>query len=88
MSNELPEICYAVLNTTNEVIVIKKGQSGYYTHEMGSIKGEKNAIKLNEEIGVTIPQMKAMSSGSLFGWNVPLANPNNYDGEGNFIKKN
>ena len=38
-------------------------------------------------MGVTPAQAEAMLAGSMFGWNVPAANPKNYDKDGKLLKK-
>lgn len=83
----LPEKCFSVLNTTNEVIIITRGEDGYRKYYDGDIKGEDIAMQMNQELGVTIGQMKAMTFGSMFGWHIPASNPSMYDEEGNFIKE-
>ena len=35
---------------------------------------------------VTVAQRKAMEWGSIFGWDVPAANPDNYNPDGTFVK--
>lgn len=73
----LPEHCYATLPTTGEIIIIKKGEKGYYqTHIEG---GQKVADQLNERLQVSKAQEAAMVAGSLFGWDSPGADPKNYD---------
>lgn len=61
--NKLPEMCYAKLFSTGKLILIKKGETGYYPCDFD---GDEN--KLNENLGVTKAQAKAMSCGSMFGW--------------------
>jgi hypothetical protein len=82
---ELPEMCYGVLTSTNELIIIKRGESGYYKAYDDLSADEVDDY--NETIGVTKGQRKAMEMGSMFGWNIPAANPAMYDSEGNFIRK-
>lgn len=78
----LPELCYSVLNTTNEIIVVKRGETGYYRTDYEPAKDRKAAEEwcdlLNEQLGVTKPQRKAMEVGSMWGWDVPGANPDCY----------
>ena len=40
----------------------------------------------NEQINVTKSQAAAMLAGSMFGWEVPAADPKNYDEQGQPIK--
>lgn len=77
----MPEYCYALSNTTGELIRIMRGERGYYevTDELGSITGdqaERMMNSMNETLGVTPEQREAMVLGSMFGWDCPAANPN------------
>ena len=85
----LPERCYAVLPSGDEIIIVKKGESGYYhTDKYGHDRAEALAIvnECNESGGVSKAQAAAMLAGSMFGWEVPAADPKNYDKEGQPIK--
>ena len=75
----LPEYCYGLLLTTKEVILIKKGEKGYFN--TGSLVGvtQEMVDSLNTKLGVTKAQAKAMFVGSMFGWNVPGADPRCYE---------
>lgn len=79
---ELPSICYTKILTTGEIAIIKKGESGY--HEL-DYKELRTVDELNESIGVSPMQEKAMLIGSMFGWYVPGADPNNYNSEGKCV---
>lgn len=76
---QLPDICYATLPTTGEVIIVKKGVSGYIEFDNAQ---NMTADQLNKEIGVTPAQATAMRVGSMFGFDVPGADPSNYDAQG------
>jgi hypothetical protein len=39
----------------------------------------KHVLEMNRELGVTRQQMEAMKVGSMFGWDVPGADPKSYD---------
>lgn len=85
----LPEKCYAVLPSGDEIIIVKKGESGYYhTDRYGHDRAEALAIvdECNEIGGVSKAQAAAMLAGSMFGWEVPAADPKNYDEQGQPIK--
>lgn len=86
----LPELCYSVLGTTGELIIIKKDESGYY-HTDYSTNDKSENMKLkdyyNDRLGVTHVEEMCMKCGSMFGWHVPGANPNNYDENGRFSTK-
>ena len=81
----LPRYCYAYLPTTQEEIRIDIAESGYIP--MGKNENDGNVKKMNRESGVTPAQAKAMQVGSMFGWDVPGADPKSYDDKGKAIKK-
>ena len=67
----LPDFCFANDNLDeSKIIILKYGESGYYPTEYTG-----DAMVYNGQIGVTKYEMEAMSAGSMFGWDVPLANP-------------
>ncbi len=77
----LPELCFSTLLTTGDLICIKRGETGYYPSDWDTGDKERNvelADQLNEELGVTMWQRKAMEVGSMCGWDVPGADPSNY----------
>ena len=89
LRSTLPDKCYAVLPSGDEIIIVKKGESGYYhTDKYGHDRAEALAIvdECNESGGVSKAQAAAMLAGSMFGWEVPAADPKNYDKEGQLIK--
>ncbi|HDX9663247.1 TPA: hypothetical protein ROX91_001946 [Bacillus cereus] len=77
MFKGLPEFCYGVLKSTGETIVIKAGETGYFKSE-----DQRPADELNEIIEVTKAQRMAMEVGSMFGWHVNGANPDNWTEDG------
>ena len=79
MADGLPEMC---LMTTGQLICIRRGESGYYPSEWETGDKERNveeADRLNERMGVTPAQRMAMEIGSMAGWDVPGADPKNYE---------
>ena len=85
----LPEKCYAVLPSGDEIITIKHGEDSYFhTGKYGHDRAHAQAIvdEYNEQINVTKSQAAAMLAGSMFGWEVPAADPKNYDEQGQPIK--
>ncbi|MBP3508248.1 DUF4314 domain-containing protein [Oscillibacter sp.] len=77
----LPEMCYSVQESTGDLIVIKRGEAGYYDCTYNTDDKQKNvelADYNNAKLGVTPEQRKAMEIGSLCGWDVPGADPANY----------
>lgn len=86
-TNKLPEMCYTILESINEIVLIKRDVSGYFPQREENAKwGIENLDHLNESLGVTKAQEQAMAMGSMFGWDTPSANPENYDANGHWIK--
>jgi hypothetical protein len=83
MKNRLPDLCYSRLPSTKEVIIIKLGESQYYKTDCPK---ETDIDELNEVLEVTETQRKCMELGSMFGWSLPGANPDNYI-NGKFVSK-
>ncbi len=92
----LPEYCFSSDNVTRKLIRIKAGESGFYpahTHPEVKIAArhleniDDLADRLNAEMGVTKAQREAMEIGSMWGWEVPGANPNAYNEDGSFKKE-
>ena len=79
--DELPDMCYGVLPSDNSIIIIKKGETGYYTTDYSDmVEGETyderyksaNEVvnKLNAEIDITPDQRFTMEIRSMNGnWN-------------------
>lgn len=61
------------------VVAVKRGVPGCY-----AIHTHRSASELNAAEGTTPAQVAAMHAGSLFGWDVPAADPDNYDANGAF----
>lgn len=89
LRSSLPEQCYGVLPDIGELIIIKKGESGYYRTDVSMGCKEENralADEYNGKLGVSKAQAAAMMAGSMFGWAVPGADPKNYDDNGRPIR--
>lgn len=89
LRSTLPDKCYNVLPSSGEIIIVHKGESGYYhTGKYGQDHAEAQTIvaECNESGNVTKAQAAAMLAGSMFGWEVPAADPKNYDEQGQPIK--
>lgn len=67
----LPILCYS--ENDGQVVIIKRGEEGYYPYSGSKQVSDLGASKLNELIGVTEMQAMAMTSCSMFGWDAPVA---------------
>ena len=92
LRSSLPEQCYSTLLDTGMIVILKKGEMGYYKTDIPYTdieEAKEIADQANEKLGVTKAQAEAMKAGSLFGWAVPAADPANYDEQGQpILKKN
>lgn len=82
---DLPEVCFSILPSTGDVIIIKHGESGYYRCEYSTEDKAFNrefANDRNANLGVSKAQVEAMLAGSMYGWDVPAADPKSYDENG------
>ena len=71
----LPCFCFAEYELEpGKIIMLKYGMSGYCETEYTG-----DPMDYNKAINVTESQMKAMVCGSMFGWDVPGANPEFYE---------
>ena len=89
LRSSLPEQCRSTLPSTGEIILIDKGESGYRSSDLPRKTPEENRQAVddyNRREGITRAQEAAMAAGSMFGWDVPTADPQNYDEEGRLIK--
>lgn len=81
--SSLPELAYAIHMMDGSVIIIKKGESGFYpidTAKFPQAVAEPEAFvaQQNTAMGVRPSQAQALFMGSLFGWDLPGANPETY----------
>lgn len=85
LRSDLPEVCFSILPSTGDVIIIKHGESGYYRCEYSTDDKAFNrefANDRNANLGVSKAQVEAMLAGSMYGWDVPAADPKSYDVNG------
>ena len=83
----LPEYCYGVLKYTGERILIRYGGDEYESFpQYGNNMAENRAYanEQNEALNLTVEQVAAMKNAVIFGWDTPMANPENYDENGRF----
>lgn len=89
LRSSLPKQCYGVLAETGEIIILKKGETGYYRTDIDMGSREQNtalAEEYNQKMGIAKAQAAAMSAGSMFGWACPAADPKSYDENGQLLK--
>lgn len=89
LRGSLPEMCYSTLLDTGKVVILKRGETGYYKSDLPLMSREeaKHLVDSNnQKLGVSKAQQAAMQAGSMFGFQVPAADPKNYDAEGNPLK--
>lgn len=85
----LPEYCYAIREDTGGIIIVKKGEKGYYDPNVLSKSREESreiVDEYNRKLGVTKAQAAAMYWGSLYGFDTPGADPRRFDVNGNLVK--
>ena len=85
LRSDLPEVCFSILPSTGDAIIIKHGESGYYRCEYSTEDKAFNrefANDRNANLGVSKAQIEAMLAGSMYGWDVPAADPKSYDENG------
>ena len=87
LRSSLPEKCFSVSEYTNGLIEVTKGIHGHTIAEkdLGALTPREAADRLNRELGVTKAQEQTLVAGSLFGWTIPAADPQNYDAEGRAV---
>ena len=82
LAEGLPELCFSTLPGTGQLIGIKRGESGYYLSDWNTedrVRNQELADESNRALGVTDAQRQAMEIGSMFGWEVPGADPAAYE---------
>lgn len=67
---KLPEMCLTRSKTTGTVIAIRRGEIGFYP-----IQTRLTPEEFNQRRGINSDQVEAMENGSLYGWEVPAADP-------------
>lgn len=89
LRSDLPEVCFSILPSTGDVIIIKHGESGYYRCEYSTEDKAFNrefANDRNANLGVSKAQVEAMLAGSMYGWDVSAADPKSYDVNGTLLR--
>ena len=78
MRNDLPETCFATLPGMGDLIIIKRGETGYYPSDWETgdkVENQKIADFHNQKRGITPAQVEAMLVGSMSDFDAPGANP-------------
>lgn len=80
----LPECCFCRLPNTGQVIMARYGKHMLHPLEIQGTNEQIDDLvnRLNAKLHVTKQQQTAMLWGSLFGWNIPAADPARYDEQG------
>lgn len=89
IADGLPEFCFVVHKTNNdEVVMVHRGVEGYSPTREGNLPwyGQETADIANQRLGVTKAQAVAMEMGSMFGFDAPAADPENYNEDGTWKK--
>ena len=88
LRSSLPEKCFSVLPSSNELIIITRGNKGYApaNARADGKTGREAADTANRAMDVSKAQEAAMVAGSMFGFEVPGADPKNYDENGTPIR--
>ncbi len=78
---DLPEYCFSTLATTGELVILRRGEMGYYQSEWNTNDAAYNksiADDHNSARGLSPAQVEAMRVGSMFGFATPGADPQRY----------
>ena len=89
MRNELPETCLATLPGQGDLVILKRGETGYFRSDWETgdkVKNQEIADLHNRRCGITPAQVEAMKVGSMFGFHVPGANPQLYFDEARHVR--
>jgi len=93
VADGLPTQCFVVTPGTDDLVLIKCGESGYHSVDANYFKRglsetpKAAAKRLNRGIGVTKAQAAAMLAGSVCGWHVRAADPANWSEDGVSLKR-
>ena len=89
LRSSLPEKCFVYVESTDEIGIVERGETGYWPAGVVPEKGlskRKSVEYLNDAQGVTKAQATAMKAGSLCGWATKAADPANYNEQGDLQK--
>jgi len=80
--DRLPRVCLARQPGSDDPIRIHRGAKGYY-----QTYPQTDVDRFNADRGITAVQVECMLTGSMFGWDVPGADPINYNDDGTWKKE-
>ena len=90
LRSDLPEQCYAVHEETGEVIIVKKGETGFFRTDINT-SGKEESRELvdeyNKKLGISKAKAAAMYWGSLYGFDTPGADPSSFDKDGHLLRR-
>ena len=89
MRNVLPEDCFATLPSTGELIILNRGETGYYRSDWETgdkALNQKTADFFNHRRGISPAQVEAMKVGSMCGFHVLGANPQIYFDKAQYVR--
>jgi len=76
----LPKFCFVVHPFEGRIVMLKRGQVGYYTpHFNFLLDGSMTADDLNNGLNLSKAQVQAMRCGSIFGFHTPGSHPDQYE---------
>lgn len=90
LRSSLPEKCFVYVESTDEIGIVERGETGYWPAGVVPDKGvsKRQSVEyLNNAQGVTKAQATAMKAGSLCGWATKAADPANYNDQGELQKQ-
>lgn len=78
---QYPPVCWTYVESEGIVAMIKRGESGY--HPVGGFdndheRGKALVAEQNATLGLRRSEIEAMTFGSMFGWDLPGADPAKY----------
>ena len=88
MRNILPRECYSTVPSTGELIILKRGKKGYFqtAEDTGDKLQNQKIAEFNNHIrGISPAHVMAMEVGSMFGFDVPGADPQYYFDEAKHV---
>ena len=88
MANKPPYVAAHKHPNDDRMIFVMAGYSGYWEADsLGVVDKDLTPKKWNVAHGVTKAEAEAMYAGSMWGWDSPAADPDNYDENGELMVK-